>query len=349
VSYNIANKEATMSRHLKGSILLILAGVLLIGSGSRASAQVPSGSGPDAGPNIPGSIHGTVYLASGHPVDRRIRIKLSSINNAGLDLYTDLNGHFEYEGLTPGTYTIEAAEEDAKQGSASEQVTLHAGQRLTLMVYLKKPDEEAKRKPGSSTVDAAKPVPTKAKQEYGTAVNLVSIGQFDGAIVHFKNAIEIFPDYLDAHNDLGVVYMKLKRLDEATEQFQSAIEISPKSYNPRLNLAIILLGKRKYSEAADQLNQCVSIDSSQASGHLYLGNALLGQGDFSGAKRELSSALDIGGAKFSVAHYYLGYVYLKSGDKEQAVHEFETYLSSQPDDEQMAAQTRNLLQRIKGQ
>lgn len=338
-----------MSRHQKTSIPLIFAGLLLIGAGSQASGQTPSGNGPDTGPIIPGSIHGTVYLPSGHPVDNRVRIKLSSINNAGIDLYTDLGGRFQYEGLTPGTYTIEVSEEDASQGEASEQVTLHAGQQLSLMIYLKKPNDTIKAKPASSTVEAEKPVPTKAKQEYGTAVNLVSIGQMDGAIVHFKNAIQIFPDYLDARNDLGVVYMKLKRSDEAVEQFQSAIEISPKSYNPRLNLAIILLGKRQYAKAADQLNQCISIDSSQASGHLYLGTALLGQADFSSAKRELNTALDIGGAKFSVAHYYLGYVYLKSGDREQAAHELETFLGSHPDDEQVAAQARNLLQQLKGQ
>ncbi|HEY6334043.1 MAG TPA: tetratricopeptide repeat protein [Blastocatellia bacterium] len=335
-----------MSTHQKLSIPFIFVGILLMGAGSTVLGQIPKGNGD---PTVAGSIHGTVYLPSGHPVDSRIKIKLTSINNAGIDLYTDLNGQFQYDDLAPGNYTIDAAQEDASQGSASEQVTVHAGQHLTLMIYLKKPEDATKRKPGSSTIDAEKPVPPKAKQEYGTAVNLASIGQLDGAIVHFKNAIEIFPDYLDARNDLGVVYLKLNRRDDAAEQFQSAIRISPKSYNPRLNLAIILLGKRQYSEAADQLNQCVSIDSSQPSGHLYLGNALLGQSDYTGAKRELSTALDIGGAKFSVAHYYLSYVYLKTGDKEQAVHELETFLGSQTNEERMVTEAQNLLQRLKGQ
>jgi len=339
-----------MPRNMRIATLSVLAPLILgLATAPRAQAQQSQGRSMDSSdPTKKASIEGRIVLSSGHPVDSRVRIKLSSLRDAGIDLYTDNNGAFQYLDLQPGTYTVEVMDDDSHRGTAKEQVSLLAGQRVSLMIYLKTEEESKKAgKSGVTDAETLKPAPPKARQEYITATNLASNGDFVSAINHYNNALKIFPDYLDAHNDLGVVFLKLKRIDEASEQFEAAVQISPKAFNPRLNLGIILLGKRKYPEAVDQLTQCVSIDSSQASGHLYLGIASLGQDDLSQAKRELTSALDIGGEKFSAGHYYMAYVLLKSGDRPGAIKELETFLTVAPDDKQLGSQASALLTKLK--
>jgi tetratricopeptide (TPR) repeat protein len=337
---------------MKGNIKIhsIIAFVTLVfGLTSAARAQQSPGHGIEGNdPTIKASIDGHVVLSSGHPVNNRIRIKLSSIHDAGMELFTDTTGAFQYGDLQPGNYTIEVVDDDTHQGSATEQVTLHNGQRLTMMIYLKKEEERKNDKAGvTNASEGEKPVPPKARQEYDAGASLAAIGELAGAAKHFNSALKIFPDYMDAHNDLGAVYLKLNRIDEAAEQFESAIKLGPKSFSPRLNMGIMLLGKRKYPEAADQLNQCVSIDSSQASGHLYLGVALLGQVDLVAAKRELAAALDIGGAQFSVAHYYMAYVFIKGGNKGDAIHELESFLGTPSDNKSLVDQATALLGQLK--
>jgi Tfp pilus assembly protein PilF len=337
-----------MKRNIK--IHSIIAFVTLVfGLTSAARAQQPTTHGLEGNDaTIKASLDGHVVLPSGHPVNNRIRIKLSSMHDAGMELFTDTNGAFQYSDLPPGNYTVEVMDVDAHQGSATEQVTLHTGQRLTMMIYLKKDEESKKDKSGvTNAAEVGKPVPPRARQEYDAGASLAAIGELVGAAKHFNGALKIFPDYMDAHNDLGTVYLKLNRIDEAAEQFESAIKLSPKSFSPRLNMGIMLLGKRKYQEAADQLTECVSIDSSQASGHLYLGVALLGQVDLAAAKRELASALDIGGARFSAAHYYLAYVFIKGGNKGEAIHELESFLATPSDNKSLVDQATALLGQLK--
>jgi len=328
-------------------LVLIASGIFGISSVTFAQQQQPGRTSDANDPTKKADINGTVVLQSGHPVDFRVRIRLSATNNAGMDLYTDTNGAFDYGGLQPGYYTLDVTAEDSHKGTAKEQVNLLAGQRVTLRIYLKTEEAGADKTGKTGAVNAAIPVPQKAKQEFDTAQNLVGIGDLNSAAIHFNNALKIFPAYVEAHNELGVVYLKLKRPDDAAGQFEAAIEISPKAYNPRLNLGIILVSRRKYPEAVEQLTQCVSIDSSQAPGRLYLGIASLGQDDLEVAKRELTAALDIGGEKLSVAHYYLAYVSLKSGDKAHAIQELESFVGSPVENKEVADQARALLQQLK--
>jgi Tfp pilus assembly protein PilF len=324
---------------------------LALGTVQSALAQGAGqqGSGADTSPALNrATLDGDVLAASGLHVDNRVRIKLSSSNDAGMDLYTDTNGAFRYEGLEPGNYTVEAVDDTNHLGSVRERITLYAGQRLTLKLYLK--EEEAAKKDNKGAAanvsDLQNQIPQAARQEYDLAKTLASTGDLVSAVNHFNSAIKIFPAYLDAHNDLGVAYLKLKKIDEATGQFESAIEISPKAFNPRLNLGIILAQRKKYPEALDQLTQAVSNDSSQPAGHLYLGIASLGLDDLDAAKRELTSALDMGGAKFSIAHYYLAHLYMKKGERTLAIGELKSFLTTPSDNSQIADQAAALLKQL---
>src|SRR5215472_19014294 len=83
------------------------------------------------------SIEGQVLLPGGQPVDRRIKIELSTLRDPGMSLYTDTNGRFAYDNLQPGSYTIEAIDDQNHYASAKEQIVLNRGQEATIRIYLR--------------------------------------------------------------------------------------------------------------------------------------------------------------------------------------------------------------------
>ena len=62
----------------------------------------------------------------------------------------------------------------------------------------------------------------------------------DEAIAHYQQALQIKPDYAQAHNNLGNALLKAKRVDEAIVHYQKALQIKPDNAEALNNLAWLL-------------------------------------------------------------------------------------------------------------
>src|SRR5262249_51399787 len=127
--------------------------------------------------------------------------------------------------------------------------------------------------------DLSKTAPAGARKEYDQGMRLVGKGNVQQAIEHLQRAIAIYPDYLDAINDLGAQYLKLKRFDDAAEQFRIVLEKNPRFFNSRFNLGLVLIEQKNYVVAIEQLNQAIAVDGSRPEARLWLGVALLQTND----------------------------------------------------------------------
>lgn len=67
------------------------------------------------------------------------------------------------------------------------------------------------------------------------------------AIPHFKKALEIYPQFLNASYDLGRTYEALGLSDQAFEQFQATVKIDTGFFAPYFNMATILHNKGRYA------------------------------------------------------------------------------------------------------
>ena len=84
-------------------------------------------------------------------------------------------------------------------------------------------------------------------------------GCVDEAITNYRRVIQIEPDYLQAHVNLGNALDAAGRLDEAVGEFRTAVRINPRSYMPHYNLGFELgcLGRR--DEAIKELRQALRL------------------------------------------------------------------------------------------
>ena len=62
----------------------------------------------------------------------------------------------------------------------------------------------------------------------------------DEAIVHYQKALQINPDYAEAHNNLGNALRQMGRMDEAIAHYQRALQIKPDNAEVQNNLAWVL-------------------------------------------------------------------------------------------------------------
>jgi tetratricopeptide (TPR) repeat protein len=85
------------------------------------------------------------------------------------------------------------------------------------------------------------------------AFQLQQTGDYAGAAQAYRAFLEVRPDEVGAHSNLGVVLVKLGRYDEAIAEYQAAAKLVPNDPRISLNLALAYSKSGRLAEAAAQL------------------------------------------------------------------------------------------------
>ena len=291
-----------------------------------------------------GSIRGNVLLPNGAFLNERARISLLVDRGVKSIVFTDEQGRFQFTGLTPGIYEIVIEPDGVRFEKARAKVEVFPGSPAIINISLIE-KKEAGSTPNTRVVSTGEldpEIPSDAKKEFNRAGHDAAEGKVDDAIAHLRKAIEIYPKYLLAHNDLGVQLLGQAKLDDAAVEFHRAIEIDPKAFNPRLNLGIVLVQQHKYAEALPMLQSALAVESNSPAAILYDGLARQGTNDSDGAERQLLLAHNLGGSQFAKALFHLGQIYLNKGQRKRAAEMFEQYLSEEPNGPE-ASEARRLI------
>ena len=85
-------------------------------------------------------------------------------------------------------------------------------------------------------------------------------GNFDQAIEIYKRVLELNPDDVDTHNDLGLAYHYMKRSDMAVDSLKKGVDVEPSFQRIRLSLGFVLMSSGRNAEAKDVLEQAAELD-----------------------------------------------------------------------------------------
>jgi tetratricopeptide (TPR) repeat protein len=196
---------------------------------------------------------------------------------------------------------------------------------------------------GSRIIDARlSGVPAPARTLYQKALESEKNGDNNKALEQLTEAINLYPAFVLALNELGVEYLKLGKVDRAVESLATAIKLAPDEFSPRLNYGIALLNQRKFADAETELRAALKRNDTVPTAHMYLGMALGAQRKLIEAEKELLIAVNSKSAETARAHRYLGGIYLETGDYKRAADELEIYLKLMPNTPD-AEQTRKTI------
>ena len=293
-------------------------------------------------------IAGRVTLPSGFLIESYAKIILRNHQSILQTLHTDKSGEFQILNLSEGIYFVQAETLDGVFEPVSRKIELGRGLRVNVNLEMRE------RKPQHVTALAARvisaaelrqQVPATAKKAYEQGIKAVNKGKFQDAATFFEQALQLYPDYLAARNDLGAQYLKLKRIDEAEKHFQMVLANDPKNFNAKFNMGLVQIERRDYTGALTLLNEAVSLDSTRAVPHLWIGIAKFEMGSLQEAETSLVRALLMGGDECVPAHYHLALIYMSRGELGDASRSVQAYLQQAPRGD-YAKEAKELARRI---
>ena len=325
--------------HLRHSFGRLLLATALLTSVCTTPALAQMG-GIDSDPGDPGTggrntIQGTIFLPGGRRLDRRVKVRLTGLANGEQFQISDDSGAFAFRRLKSGRYmvVVDAGKEFEMAGESVDIIEpprRRGDPGITVPVYITlQPRSSSSGVPG--TVDAkAGGIPEAARDLYKQAMESAKSGDPKKAIEELNKALEIYPNFMAALNQLGVQYMEVKEWGKAVEALRKAIGIAPEAFHPRLNYGIVLLQLKDYQAAAVELGIAVQKDGTSGPAHFYLGRVMVSLGNYDAAETELRQTISIGGEEAVEAHRYLGAVYIEKHDSSRAADELEAYLKLAP-------------------
>ncbi|MBS1790528.1 MAG: tetratricopeptide repeat protein [Acidobacteria bacterium] len=300
------------------------------------------------------SLIGSVRNQSGQTVSG---VRVSVIDENYQPIYTafvDSGGRFNLKGLKQGRFVVRIETTGTPYQEYSQPLELQALRRLggnedvLLDIILKyKKGEGPQGKPGTVFVQD---VPKAAQKEMDRSIKNLKENNSDQAINSLKKAIEIFPDYFDALEKLGLEYIKVGQYNEAISVLTRATEVNKRASRSLYALGVANLKLSRLPQAIEWLNKSEQIEPNNPNTQMMLGLAYGNSGSFDKSEAAFKKALQFGGDAAAEAHYYLTGLYNKQERYREAWQELELFLKDAKnvkDPAQIKAMIANLKEKEK--
>ena len=113
--------------------------------------------------------------------------------------------------------------------------------------------------------------PNYIEAQINLGVALLHTGRTEEAIVHFEEALRYHPDDADACYNLGLAMANLNRIPEAIQRFEQAVRINPNLEDAFVNLGVALDLENRLPDAVEQYRKAVRLRPDDAQAWDYLG------------------------------------------------------------------------------
>jgi Tfp pilus assembly protein PilF len=166
---------------------------------------------------------------------------------------------------------------------------------------------------------------TAGEDHFGRALMYQRLGDFENALVSYREVLQRDEVNVEAHNNLGVLYRDKGLYDEAIRHFQRAIAIDPRYARARNNLGVVYLAQRRFDTAATQFHAALSIDPRNVEALVNLSTVDKESQRRDEARSSLTRALEID-PRSAEAHYNLGLLEDEAGDAPRALTHYRAFL-----------------------
>ncbi len=135
---------------------------------------------------------------------------------------------------------------------------------------------------------------------------LKGLGKLDEAKLSTHQAIELNPNFTDAHYNLGNILRDLGKLKEAEVSYRKAIKINASHTKAHYNLGIILIDLGNLKDAEISTRKAIELNPNFADAHLNLGIIMKNLGNLKDAEISTRKAIELNG--LARAYYSLSLI-----------------------------------------
>src|SRR5215472_7425516 len=167
-------------------------------------------------------------------------------------------------------------------------------------------------------------IPPQAVKELQRSQSALKSGDVRSSAHHLEKALLIYPNCLEAHNNLGARYIDLQQYEKAEAEFQKAIEIDPRVMQPFNNLSVALFLQQHYTDAEAAARRALGINPQHPTARYMLGAILATE------KRNPEEAMELlrqTRNEFPDARLLLAQLMIRQGAVEEGKNELREYLA----------------------
>jgi len=253
--------------------------------------------------------------------DLQVELRGDDVQFDAARVFVSSSGEFAFPRVKTGQYELLVTDLSGDVVH-HEYVTVRQGMGF-LRVRL--PHKTAAQVP-TGTVSVAqlqRKVPRRAVKEYHASLADIDKGDTKQAINHLARALEAAPDYMEAHNELGVCVLREQRLEEAAEEFQTAAHLDPGAPAPAANLSAALYLLKRFSEAEVAARHALRLNPALTKARYVLGMSLHAERQFS---KEMLGDLKRVADQFPQARLAMADALVQLGRKGEAALQLKQYL-----------------------
>jgi tetratricopeptide (TPR) repeat protein len=282
-------------------------------------------------------VQGSIAFDTIHAPSIPLLVNLVSPRGPTFSSFTDAGGNFTFTGIPAGTYFLQASVEGFQD--VSQRVDVPRSVRFLVFMNRKAdlpPDDETPYG-GSHIVDLRElTIPKEAVREHEKALDDIEDGDIESAIARLEQAVELAPDFFEAHVTLAEQYRGLERFADAETQWIRAAEIRVHDAWPLVELGRMYTEQEDWGIALDILERAVDRDPKNAAGVYYFSLALYESSEYDAAETLLSDFLrrypGTGPLQLMLAN-----VLIRQNRPIDAVEQIDAFLDQHPEDLNRAA------------
>ena len=163
---------------------------------------------------------------------------------------------------------------------------------------------------------------TKAHYFFNQALVLEKLEGWDDAVNAYRQAIQLNPNYVEAHSNMGNVFRRQRHWAKAVAAYEQALRLNPQSADLCNNLGVVYKDKGEREQALGYYHQAVRLDPQHAEAYNNMGVVLQDQDKLDEAASAFHQALSLK-PDYANAHYHFGLVQFWQGQQKDALAGFQ--------------------------
>jgi tetratricopeptide (TPR) repeat protein len=153
---------------------------------------------------------------------------------------------------------------------------------------------------------------------------------WEKAVLRFNKAIELYPQFSAAYNNLAVSYGHLGQKEQQRKTLERVLSINERCVPALVNLSDIDIREHNFPEASSLLDKALKIEPNNVEALSYVAQVNLAQGQYDLAIATARRVHSLPHQDYTTVHFTAASAFEHEGRVQDAISELQTFLGESP-------------------
>ena len=301
-------------------LLVLVTPTFLLSQGRSHRADIPDLT----------SVRVNVADENNRPVRGAMVQLLSGMGNVVYQTFTDEQGAADMSAVESGRYKIRASSPEIEETTGSDFEILPGQGYHAVFLPVRRVPPTGQTAPGSTISVEDLNVPAKAKADFNKGTEALNHNRFQEAREYLEKAIQAYPEYSAAYNNLGIAWLREGHIAEGSAALRKAVSLNPHLTSAFRNLAGLTFTEGKLPETEDLVSQSLRDNPSDPEGLALLSKVQLARGEMDDAIANAQKVHALPHQRYAFVHFIAASAFQAKGQEQDAIREYKTFLKEAP-------------------